>query len=126
MRKLLVLLAILFVSFSKSFAFQQDAVTYSSENDYGGVYVNVNTYCYGIYLSCTWSCPTSEWSYGNIQCAEYNNGTYLADNTYFFADQGTTLIRQWFSNQNYLYWGTVVLYMETYACYGSSTLTWVY
>jgi hypothetical protein len=117
MKKLLSVLAVLFLSISSSFAYQQ-TIYAGPPVGYNGMTVNINAHCSYVKFDCLWSGINGESNgsavaYGDILIGEYSY------------DEGTnspTYSSGIFSSR---YWTTVQVYLSAFSCYGQATLQWV-
>ncbi|NGM65021.1 hypothetical protein [Sphingobacterium sp. SGR-19] len=119
MKKIILILAIVFSSMFSSYAYNQQSVTaYAGiPTNYAYMGVNINSYCTQLLLNCTWTMLATSGSvqaYDDILLAEYNWGPGGGD-------------RYHSANGSYRYWGYIRVFIGADGSTGASgtaTLTW--
>jgi len=119
MKKLFLVVTVLFISVSASFAFQQTIYAGPPTGGYNGATININATCSYIKFDCSW--------YSFINSSPNGSAVAYSDQLigeYFFTGSNSPA----YSNGIYssYYWGTVQLYLSAFNCYGQATLEWAF
>ncbi|MDP4209572.1 MAG: hypothetical protein Q8928_12235 [Bacteroidota bacterium] len=129
MKKILLVLTVLFVSISSSFAYEQ---TLTACGNVVYTDININTDTYNVSLDCTFS-GSGQYCWGDVQCVEIEaNGNPVNNSpiywTYAWNYDGTsTYDRYQMENCELRYTGIIRLFLETdgwYECYCEAKVSW--
>lgn len=126
MKKLMLLLTVFVISISSSFAYQTYQVniyTTDPEHDVVGKYININAVCWSVKVEASWY-GTHDFSYGVVECAEVSGSPMIGSYAWSYNGSPYGSYSSPLMGPN-LYFGTVVLYLQTYKCYGEARFTWV-
>lgn len=119
MKKILLAFAIVMLSISGSFAYQQ--VLYCNPTiGYAGTTVNINSTCSYITLDCSWSGFFGEYSAGSA--VAYGDERLIGEYSWWLGDKAPSYSGGIFTSY---YWTTVQMTMSANNCYGEATLEWM-
>lgn len=120
MKKFILVVAIVLISMSSSFAYQQ--VLYAGPPvGYNGMTVNINANCSYVRFETTWSNSSS--GTGNGSTVAYSDdGTLIGEYSYQEGQNSHAYNNGIFS---YRYWGTVQVYLSAFNCTAQALLEWM-
>jgi hypothetical protein len=127
MKKILLVLIVLFLSVSSSFAYRQTCtITTDPSSSYfiTGPTTGQDNF---VYSNCSYAKVTANWysatpeAFGHVSSGDYS-GANIAD--YTWSSDGSS--SYYYSSGYYTprYWGIIYFYLEAYGCYGTATLEW--
>ena len=119
MKKLLSVVAILIISVSGSFAYQQ-TIYAGPPAGYNGMTVNINANCSYVKLDCSWTSVINGESNGSV--VAYGDNTVIGEYSFQAGTNSSTYSSGIFSSR---YWGSVQVYLSAFSCYGQATLEWM-